>query len=81
MTSLGGSRGVDETKVELPGVSPSGSSSGASGPNGSRRSQGGDETDSSAAPVPGDYSESPQVRDSDTSRELSLGLASYSSLR
>jgi hypothetical protein len=58
------SHGGGEAKVELPGVSPSSSS--ASSPSGSRRSQGGGWTDSSAAPMPGDDGESPQVRDSHT---------------
>jgi hypothetical protein len=52
---------MGETKVELPGVSPSSSSIGAISPSGSRCSQGGDGTDSSAGPVPGDHGESPQV--------------------
>jgi hypothetical protein len=55
---------MGEAKVELPGLSSSSSS--ASSPSGSLRSQGGDGTDSSAAPVPGDHGESPQVRETPT---------------
>jgi hypothetical protein len=76
MTSRGGCGGVGEVKVEPLGVSPS--SSRASSPSGSRRSQGSDNNASSAAPVSGDHGESPQVRDLATRQILH---SAYSNLR